>query len=161
MKQSTFLNTQNWYCVEPTCFWISSFGSASSNAVRISYTATHTQLFCNISLHGTRTVSNYDHFILQFQANLICCLHLLGYHKIKFRLSSASRQVTWVRFHWNYIFISNLSYWKAQQLVSKIVVALSEQIISQVSYFENSLFRIKQLTMLLAAQEVLYWLIHF
>jgi len=36
------------------------------------------------------------------------------------------------------------------------VVALSEQIISQVSYFENSLFRIKQLTMLLAAQEVLY-----
>jgi len=34
----------------------------------------------------------------------------------KFRLSSASHQVTWVRFHWNYTFISNFSYWKARQL---------------------------------------------
>ena len=74
----------------------------------------------------------------------------------KFRLSSTSRQVTWVRFHWNYIFISNFSYRKARQLASKIVSALSEQNISQASYFENSLFRIKQLTMF-AAQEVLYW----
>jgi len=41
----------------------------------------------------------------------------------------------------------------------KTVAALSEQNISQVSYFENSLFRIKQLTILsklFAAQEVLY-----
>jgi len=41
----------------------------------------------------------------------------------KFRLSSTSHQVTWVRFHWNYIFISNFSYWKARQLASKIVAA--------------------------------------
>jgi len=38
----------------------------------------------------------------------------------------------------------------------KIVAALSEQHISQALYFENSLFRIKQLTMLFVAQEVLY-----
>jgi len=64
-----FLNTWNWYWVERTCFWISSFDSASSNAVRISYTATHTQeLLYNILLHGERTVSNHDRFILQFQA---------------------------------------------------------------------------------------------
>jgi len=36
------------------------------------------------------------------------------------------------------------------------VAALSEQHISQALYFENSLFRIKQLTMLFVAQEVLY-----
>jgi len=78
MKQSTFLNTRNWYCVKWTCFRISSSGSPSSNAVRISYTATHTQeLFCKISLHGERTVCNHDCFILQFRANFICCLHLL------------------------------------------------------------------------------------
>ena len=75
----------------------------------------------------------------------------------KFRPSSTSRQVTWVRFHWNYIFISSFSYRKARQLASKIVSALSEQNISQASYFENSLFRIKQLTMF-AAHEILYWL---
>jgi len=74
----------------------------------------------------------------------------------KFRLSSASRQVKWVRFHWNNIFTSNFSYWKARQLASKTVAALSEQNISQASYFENSLFRLKQLTMLFAPQEVLY-----
>jgi len=46
MKHSTFWNTLNWYCVECTCFRISYFGSASSNAskaVRCSYTATHMQ----------------------------------------------------------------------------------------------------------------------
>jgi len=75
----------------------------------------------------------------------------------KFRLSSASRQVMWVRFHWNYIFISNFSHWKALQLVSKIVAVLSEQNISQAFHFKNSLFRIKQLTALFTAQEVLYW----
>jgi len=81
----------------------------------------------------------------------------------EFRLSSVSRQVTWVHFHWNYIFISNLTYWKARQLASKTVAALSEENISQALYFENSLFRIKQLTTLFAAQEVLYWfwVIHF
>jgi len=48
----------------------------------------HTQeLFGNISLHGARTVSNHDRFALQFQANFICCQDLLGYDKIKFRLS--------------------------------------------------------------------------
>jgi len=36
------------------------------------------------------------------------------------------------------------------------VAALSELTISQVSHFENRLFRIKQLTMLSAAQEVPY-----
>jgi len=51
------------------CFWLSSSGSAGSNAVRILYTAAHTQeLFCNISLHGERTVSNHDSFVLQFRA---------------------------------------------------------------------------------------------
>jgi len=81
----------------------------------------------------------------------------------KFRLSSASRQVAWDRLHWNYIFMSNFSYWKVRQLASKIVATLSEQNLSQASYFENSLSRIKQLTMLFAAQEVLYWfrVIHF
>jgi len=78
MKQSTFLNTWNWYYVERTCFWISSSGSAGSNVVRISYTATHTQeRFCNTSLHGERTIANHDRFVLQFRANFICCLHLL------------------------------------------------------------------------------------
>jgi len=75
----------------------------------------------------------------------------------KFRSSSTCRHVTWVRFHWNYIFISNFSYRKARQLASTNVSALSEQNISQASYFENSLFGIKQLTMLFAAHEVLYW----
>jgi len=36
------------------------------------------------------------------------------------------------------------------------VSALSEQNFSQASYFENSLFRFKELTMLFAAHEVLY-----
>jgi len=36
------------------------------------------------------------------------------------------------------------------------VATLSEQNISEVSYFKNTLFRIKQLTTLFAAQEVLY-----
>jgi len=36
------------------------------------------------------------------------------------------------------------------------VAPLSEQNNSQASYFENSLFRIKQLLMLFAEQEVLY-----
>ena len=74
----------------------------------------------------------------------------------KFRLSLASRHVMWDRLHWNYIFISNFSYWKARQLASEIVATLSEQNISQASYFENSFFRIKQLTILFAAQKV-YW----
>jgi len=39
----------------------------------------------------------------------------------------------------------------ARQLASEIVAALSEQNISQASYFEKSLFRIQQLTMLFAA----------
>jgi len=47
-----------------------------------SYTATH-ELFCNISLHGKRTISNHDRFVLQFRADFVCCLHLLGYDKIK------------------------------------------------------------------------------
>jgi len=34
----------------------------------------------------------------------------------RFRLFSTSRQVTWVRFHWNHIFISNFSFWKTWQL---------------------------------------------
>jgi len=83
MKQSTFLNTRNRYCVKRTCFGISSSGGAGSDAVGISYTATYTQeLFCNISLHG-KTVSIHDRFVLQFRANFICRLHLLGYDKIK------------------------------------------------------------------------------
>jgi len=36
------------------------------------------------------------------------------------------------------------------------VATLSEKNISQVSYFKNSLFRIKQLTTLFAAQEIPY-----
>jgi len=50
-----------------------------------------------------------------------------------------------------------------QLLILKSVTAslkdcgpVSQQNISQVSYFENSLFRIKQLMMSFAAQEVLY-----
>jgi len=36
----------------------------------------------------------------------------------KFRLSSASHQVMWVRFHWNYICMSNLLHWKARERAS-------------------------------------------
>jgi len=43
-----------------------------------------------------------------------------------------------------------------RQLASKTVAALSEQTIRQALYFENSLFRIKQLMMLFAVQKVLY-----
>jgi len=43
-----------------------------------------------------------------------------------------------------------------QQLASEIVVALSEQNISQALYFENSLFKIEQSTMF-SVQKVLYW----
>jgi len=46
MKQSTFLNNLNWYCVERTYFSISYSGSVSSNAskaVRSLYTAMHMQ----------------------------------------------------------------------------------------------------------------------
>jgi len=83
-ETSHVFNIRNWYCVERTCSWISSSDSASSNSVGISYTAMHLQeLFSNISLHGARTVSNHDRFSLQFQANFVCCLHLLGYDKIK------------------------------------------------------------------------------
>jgi len=39
-----------------------------------------------------------------------------------------------------------------------MVAVLSEQNISQASYFENSLFRIKQLTTLFAAQGVLLYI---
>jgi len=31
IKQSTFLNTLNWYCIKCTCFRISYSGSACSN----------------------------------------------------------------------------------------------------------------------------------
>jgi len=73
MKQYTFLNKLNCYCVKRTCFGISYSGCASSNAskaVRSSYTATHTKscfwifrlmvwgrslksrsLFCNLGLN--------------------------------------------------------------------------------------------------------------
>jgi len=43
-----------------------------------------------------------------------------------------------------------------RQLALEIVVALSEQNISQVLYFENSFFRIEQLMMLFFVQNVLY-----
>jgi len=50
-------------------------------------------------------------------------------------------------------FLREISHIK---LSSEIVVALSEQNISQVLYFKKCLFRIEQVTMLFAAQEVLY-----
>jgi len=37
---------------------------------------------------------------------------------INFKLSSASCQVTWARFHRKYIFISSFSYWKARRFAS-------------------------------------------
>jgi len=85
-----------------------------------------------------------------FGLNFVCCLHLLCYinKSSKFRSSSASRQVMQV------FNVRNFSYWKP---ASEIVVALSEQNISEALYFENSLFRIEQLTMLFSAQKVLYW----
>jgi len=63
----------------------------------------------------------------------------------KFRLSLASRQVTWVIFFFKY-FNEQLVIWKGATARLKIVAAVSEQNISQASYFENCLFRIKQLT---------------
>jgi len=62
--------------------------------------------------------------------------------KSKFRLFSASCQVTWVRFHTNYISISNFSFRKAQQLASKIVATLSQQNISLASDFEDSILEL-------------------
>jgi len=70
--------------------------------------------------------------------------------------SLGSRQVTRVRFYWSYIFTRNFSYWNVRHLTWENVVTLSEQNISQALYIENSLLRIEQLTMLFAAQGVLY-----
>jgi len=81
----------------------------------------------------------------------------------KFRPSSGSCLVPQVHFYWSYMFMKNFSYWKVQQLASDIVVTFSELHISHALHFENSLFKIEQLTMLFAAQEILYWfqVIHF
>jgi len=53
------------------CFGISSSGSANSNArqsgQKLVHCHAHAELFCNISLHGERTVSSRDGFVLQFQ----------------------------------------------------------------------------------------------
>jgi len=59
-------------------------------------------------------------------------------------------------------FISSFSYRKARQLPLKSCPHYLNKI-SQASYFENCLFRIKQLTTLFAAHKVLYWfwVIHF
>ena len=83
MKQSMFLNTRNWYCVERTCFWISSSGSAGSNAVRIAYTAGHTQSCFAIFRFMARGQSPLTIvWFCSFGLNFFCCLHLLGYDKV-------------------------------------------------------------------------------
>jgi len=164
-KQSTFLNTRNWYCVERTCFWISPLAVPAlmlSEYHILPRTRRSCFVIFRFMVRGqspTTIVSFCSFGLILFAVYTYYVMTKLS----KFRLSSASRQVTWVRFHWNYMFISNFSYWKTWQLASKIVVALSQQNISQASYFENSLFRIKQLITLFAAQEVLYWfrVIHF
>jgi len=84
MKQFTFLNTLNWYCIERTCFGISYFGSANSNAskaVRSSYIATHTQS-CFVIFHFMVRGHCYITIVLfrSFSLNFICCLHLISYH---------------------------------------------------------------------------------
>ena len=74
-----------------------------------------------------------------------------------FRPSLGSHLVTQVCFHCSYVFMRNFSYSKVLQLASEFVVELSGQSVSQTLYFKNSLFRIEQLMMLFAAQEVPYW----
>ena len=59
------------------------------------------------------------------------------------------------RINWSYIFTRNFLKWKAWQLASEIVVALSEQNVNQAFYLENSFFRTEQLTVLFSAQKVL------
>jgi len=64
----------------------------------------------------------------------------------KFRPSSVSRQVMRVRFHWNYIFISNFLYWKARQLASKLWPCYLNKIsvkrcISKIAFLELSSWR--------------------
>jgi len=46
---------------------------------------THAELFCEISFHGKRTQCPIAIvFFCSFGLNFICCLHLLGYHWIKY-----------------------------------------------------------------------------
>jgi len=85
MKQSTFLNTLNWYCVKCTCFGIFYFGSTSSNAskvVRSAYTAMHIQSCFVIFRFMMRRQSPIAIVLFySFSLDFICCLHLLGYDK--------------------------------------------------------------------------------
>jgi len=80
----------------------------------------------------------------------------------KFRPSSTWRKVTWVRFHWNYIFISNFLILKCATASLKNCGRIIWTKYHSSVVFRNSFFRIKQLTMF-AAHEVLYWfrVIHF
>jgi len=70
MKQSTFLNTLNWYCVEHTCFRFSYTGSASSNTSKLSeaptWPQTHRAVLQYFASWRKDTVSNRNHFVLQF-----------------------------------------------------------------------------------------------
>ena len=165
MKKSTFLNTRNWYIVSNAC--VSEFLPLAVLALMLSESHTLPCMSCFVTCcfmaRGQSPITIVSFFSFELILSAVCSITPTRLWQIKFRPSSVACQVIWLSFHWNYIFISKFSYWKARQLASKTVFALSEQNISQASYFKNSLFRIKQLTILFAAQEVLYWfwVIHF
>jgi len=54
------------------------------------------------------------------------------------------------------MFLQGIFIERNDSVASEIVVALSRQNSSQALYFKNSRFRIEQLMMLFAVQEVLY-----
>ena len=60
-------------------------------------------------------------------------------------------------------FVTNSSYWKAQQLASQTAIALSEQNTQWSIVFQKHLYWNKQLTTLFVMQEALYFflIIHF
>jgi len=50
--------------------------SSYATGQKLLYCHARAELFCNISLHGKRTLSNRDRFVLQFRPKFIYCLHL-------------------------------------------------------------------------------------
>jgi len=88
MKQFTFLNTLNRYCVERTCFKIFYSGSASSNvskAVRNSNTTMHMQS-CFVIIRFMARGHSLQSFCFSVSAEIfsaVYSLHPLGYYKLK------------------------------------------------------------------------------
>ena len=63
----------------------------TSKAVRSSYTTRHSELFCNIPLHGVKTQSQIT-IVLQFGISFVRCLDLLDCDRIKYGLDLLQHQ---------------------------------------------------------------------